>query len=203
MTYITEVEHEKFPKLPRLNRQWLITEKIDGTNAAVGVTEAGDIYAQSRNRVIAPGDDGFGFAAWVMENEESLKEALGPGLHFGEWYGSGIQRGYGMQKGEKKFALFNVSRWCHDEPSPWSPKPQLAYVEGLTVVPVIGCMPLKFDSTFVEATLETLRVHGSYADGANGFGDPEGIVLYSAAANQAFKVTLKNDEKPKGSNEPG
>ena len=34
---------------------------------------------------------------------------LVPGRHFGEWWGSGIQRGYGLD--EKTFSLFNAYRW--------------------------------------------------------------------------------------------
>lgn len=68
-----------FPKLARLSRDCVITEKLDGTNAAVIVSEImGDcgpstsVYAQSRTRMITPGKttDNYGFAAWVKENEE-------------------------------------------------------------------------------------------------------------------------------------
>ena len=52
----------------------------------------------------------FGFARWVETNRERLITLLGPGLHFGEWWGSGIQRGYGLTKGDKRFSLFNVER---------------------------------------------------------------------------------------------
>jgi hypothetical protein len=40
-----------------------------------------------------------------------------------------------------------------------------------------------------------LLCEGSYA--APDFRDPEGVVIYLAAAQQCFKVTLKNDEVPK------
>lgn len=43
--------------------------------------------------------------------------------------------------------------------------------------------------------VEVLQHYGSFA--APGFMKPEGIVLYHTAANQCFKVTLENDEKPK------
>ena len=111
----------------------MITEKIDGTNAAIGIvttrkewvaedqTGAGHfidvalekpiVYAQSRTRIITPQNDNMGFARWVAENAEVL-QLLGPGLHFGEWWGKGIQRGYGLE--EKRFSLFNVARWRHE-----------------------------------------------------------------------------------------
>jgi len=43
-----------FGKIPRLLRDIIITEKLDGTNASVTITEEGEIYAGSRNRYITP-----------------------------------------------------------------------------------------------------------------------------------------------------
>jgi hypothetical protein len=40
---------------------------------------------------------------------------LGPGRHFGEWWGAGIQRRYGLT--EKRFSLFNVTRWGEARPA--------------------------------------------------------------------------------------
>src|SRR5271167_2513944 len=117
------IEFQEFPKMARLSRDAIVTEKIDGTNAAIVVAHglsdqlppnaialigSMHIYAQSRSRFITPEDDNFGFARWVKEHAEELA-ALGTGCHFGEWFGAGIQRGYGLA--EKHFALFNVSRW--------------------------------------------------------------------------------------------
>ena len=82
-----------FAKVPRLTREVTITEKIDGTNAAVRVYPDGQVRAASRTRWITPQDDNYGFAKWVQENEEYLRE-LGEGLHFGEWWGKGINRNY-------------------------------------------------------------------------------------------------------------
>jgi hypothetical protein len=97
---VTDIEFKAWPKIARLNRRMIITEKIDGTNAAVIVTEGGQVYAQSRTRLITPGKttDNFGFAAWVEQNKVFLAERLGPGYHYGEWWGVGIQRGYGLRE---------------------------------------------------------------------------------------------------------
>ncbi|HLE80817.1 MAG TPA: RNA ligase family protein, partial [Dehalococcoidia bacterium] len=100
-------DFQEFGKIYRLSRDCIITEKIDGTNAQVVVLEDGRVLAGSRNRWITPEADNFGFARWVKEHEEELR-SLGPGRHYGEWWGSGIQRGYGLK--EKRFSLFNVSR---------------------------------------------------------------------------------------------
>jgi hypothetical protein len=180
-------EFKAWPKTPRLNRGMVITEKIDGTNACVIVTEEGLVYAQSRKQMITPVYDNFGFAKWVYENVAGLANTLGPGYHYGEWWGSGIQRGYGLPKGEKRFSLFNTSRW----------DPGLAAesgVPGLHVVPVL--YEGMFDTREVETTVRILDAGGSVA--APGFMRPEGVIVFHSAANQVFKVTVENDESPKG-----
>ena len=87
-------EFVPFQKIARLNRGMTVTEKIDGSNAAIGIAEDGEVYAQSRKQLIFPGKstDNFGFAGWVAEHADELREGLGEGLHFGEWWGAGIQR---------------------------------------------------------------------------------------------------------------
>lgn len=183
MSDSSAIEFKPWPKIPRLNRDIIITEKIDGTNAAVGILEDGTVYAQSRTRIITPEADNFGFARWVYDNAETLTTDLGVGLHFGEWWGSGIQRGYGLAKGEKRFSLFNVSRYGVIA----------ATTPGVDTVPTLYEGP--FSQSMIDATLYALRCNGSKA--SPGFMRPEGIVVYHTAANQVFKVTLEGDEAPK------
>ncbi len=75
-----------FPSIPRLKRQSTITEKIDGTNGLIFISDEGVIRAGSRNRWITPGDDNYGFARWVDEHKAELAN-LGPGHHYGEYWG--------------------------------------------------------------------------------------------------------------------
>src|SRR4051812_9704882 len=105
----------EFPKIPRLKRTIVVTEKLDGTNASILVPEDdGPLLAGSRTRWITPEDDNYGFARWVRDREADLRVALGYGHHFGEWWGSGVQRRYGIA--EKRFSLFNVGRWAEGVP---------------------------------------------------------------------------------------
>ncbi len=180
-------EFREWPKTPRLNRGIVVTEKIDGTNAAILINEDGsEVGAQSRKRLITPDDDNFGFARWVYENAGALVDALGPGHHYGEWWGSGIQRGYGLPKGEKRFSLFNTSRWSES-------LARESGAPGLHVVPVL--YEGLFDQEEIEACLMELQCRGSKA--SPGFIDPEGVIVFHAASNQCFKVTIKDDESPK------
>ena len=171
-------EFEPFQKISRLYRDVVITEKLDGTNGQIVVSEDGDVRAASRSRWIAPDDDNYGFARWVNANESELRE-LGPGRHFGEWWGSGIQRNYSQPV--KRFSLFNTARWGIDRPSCCDVVP-IIYQGVFT----IGCVP---------AALRVLRDNGSFA--APGFMKPEGVVMFHTHSNQFFKVTLEKDEAPK------
>lgn len=190
--------YPKFGSIPRLNRDMVITEKIDGTNGlifiydpdaepesvlSVSSAEGDLIAAGSRNRWLTVSADNFGFAAWVSANADSLRADLGPGMHYGEWWGSGIQRGYGLPSGQKRFSLFNTKRWAG----------VVFTTPSLGVVPVLD--RYTFSLTRVNLVMEMLRTDGSKAQ--PGFMNPEGVVVYHAAANQMFKATLENDEKPK------
>ena len=171
-----------WPKIPRLeNEVYHITEKIDGTNAAIIIKPLekfvdalpiwyNDVYAigaQSRTRLITPEDDNFGFAKWVKDNAEQLIADLGVGYHYGEWWGNGIQRGYGLE--ERRFSLFNPTKYssvCHNIP------------EILTV----DIMP-------DDHTLKHLLVtHGSYI--VPGYMRPEGLVIYAEKAKTYWKVII-------------
>lgn len=181
----TGFEYKAWPKTARLKRSMIITEKLDGTNACIYINDdATEVGAQSRNRIITPDNDNAGFARWVWGNAGSLADTLGPGYHYGEWWGSGIQRGYGLVNGDKRFSLFNSERWSVDD---------LAAVDQLGVVPVLyrGA----FDTAIVDEMLEWLAGRGSVAE--PGFVRPEGVIVYLPAARAGFKVLVENDELPK------
>ena len=180
---MSEIVFEEFPKIARLNRPCIITEKIDGTNGQIIVTEEGEVQAASRSRLIYPERDNHGFAAWVSDNKTELLR-LGPGRHFGEWWGSGIQRKYGLTGKDKRFSLFNTDRWGDA-----SVRPSCCHV-----VPVL--YEGLFDTNAVKATLAALAETGSRA--APGFMRPEGVVIWHIHTHVGFKVTLERDEVPKG-----
>jgi len=190
---------EPMQKIPRLNRDMIITEKIDGTNAQILIdvsvpedcTEANIIkadldginyflFAGSRTRWLTFKDDNYAFFKFVVANKDELVK-LGPGRHFGEWWGQGVNRGYGLT--EKRFSLFNTSRWNTENiPSCVSVVPELC--------------KWTFDTNKINETLHNLAETGSIA--APGYMNPEGIVVFHSAAQNLFKVTIKDDEKPKG-----
>lgn len=168
---------EEFASISRLRRDMIVTEKIDGTNASVTILDDGRVIAGSRSRYVFDPKDHFGFPAWVVEHTDELR-TLGVGHHYGEWWGSGIQRRYGLD--HKRFSLFNVSRWEDD-----SVRPPCCHV-----VPVL--LRWTFDTAKVQECLDDLAATGSKA--SPGFMKAEGIVVFHAASGKLFKQTLdKND----------
>lgn len=164
-----------WPSISRF-RDMIVTEKLDGTNAQVCITDEGKMWAGSRTRWITPENDNYGFAKWVLAHQEELLK-LGPGSHFGEWWGPGIQRRYGVK--EKRFSLFNVGRWGDDKVRPAC----------CHVVPVL--YEGVFDVGMVDTVLAKLDREGSVA--SPGFMLPEGVVVWHEASRTLFKRTLDGD----------
>ena len=200
------IEFTEFDKISRLNREVIVTEKIDGTNGQVHIRsmkgldpafpgsglemgydtqieingEPHLIRAGSRNRWVLHlgSDDNNGFGRWVHQHAHELA-ALGAGAHFGEWWGSGIQRKYGLS--EKRWSLFNVGRW-NDET-----KPACCHV-----VPIVA-RGVGFDQVYDAIGL--LKEGGSVA--APGFMKPEGVVAFHTHSRTLFKMTIEKDTEHK------
>lgn len=185
-------EFKPFAKIPRLYSECRITEKIDGTNACIEVVGCGElgfaVAACSRTRRLvtvglsmepewherdARGRpvDNYGFGQWVVENAIALTK-LGPGRHFGEWWGAGIQRRYDLT--EKRFSAF------------WRPE---------TAPACVGQVPTMYEGEFsplqLAICLDDLNLHGSRA--APLFPRPEGVVV-TFKHGGSFKVILNGDE---------
>jgi len=186
---------KKFPSINRLTGPVIVTEKLDGTNACVVIEETisgFNVMAQSRTRMITPEKDNFGFARWVWDHGGELIQLLGPGYHYGEWWGCGIQRGYGIKT--KVFSLFNTHRWNNIEF-------ETACIDydmdtQLGVVPVLWTGA--FDTEEFNKVLFNLSISGSIA--APGYAFPEGIVVYDTRSGVSFKKTYDYDDTGKGVN---
>ena len=217
----------EFKKIPRLSRDVIITEKLDGSNGQICVFSLESIkkeftiieqmyewierfclyihpenphveekdklylFAASRNRWLTTGkqNDNHAFAYWVQEHGAELV-MLGEGRHFGEYYGKSIQRGYGLE--EKRWALFNVSKWQRKD-LPLVDDKQMYPPSCCEVVPIL--YEGMFDTNVINVALEDLKVNGSKA--VPGYFDVEGVVIYHTASGHYYKKTAVNDEKPK------
>ena len=172
-------EFVPFAKIPRLHKDCIVTEKIDGTNGIIYITDDGDMFIGSRNRWLSAESDNFGFHRWATENQDELMK-LGAGRHHGEWWGSGIQRGYDLPKGEKRFSLFNVNIWNYEN------KPECCYV-----VPTLYSG--EFDTDRIDCVMDYLWNQGSFA--SPGFMNPEGVMIFHSAANHYFKAPFDKNHK--------
>ena len=190
----------EFPKIARLSRACLISEKIDGTNATICIVEDGQFLTGSRTRWITPEDDNHGFSRWAHANRDELMK-LGVGTHRGEWWGSGINRAYGLKNGEKRFSLFNVSRWCLHGHTPARIVMEDPRIEKFQdILPACcGLVPVLYSGIFTteacDNALEWLKANGSSA--SPGYSNPEGIVVFHSGNHVCFKKTIAKDEIPK------
>ncbi len=205
------------PKIGRWFRDITISEKLDGTNGSIWVgllpsapEDSGPagavvegpheltgepvlyvVRAGSRTRFVTPQDDNFGFARWVYDNAAALT-ALGVGTHFGEWWGRGIQRGYG-QAG-RTFSLFNVGRWANNIAGlQFDGQEMIPDVPQLSVVPVLYRGPLSAANGVdpIREAARRLTYSGSLA--APGFMDAEGVMVYHEALRTYGKYSLDGD----------
>lgn len=78
---------------------------------------------------------------------------------------------------EKKFSLFNASRWAEKRPA------------CCDVVPVLYAGD--FSTNVIDELLHELSTTGSVA--APGFMKPEGVVIYMPTSRSLFKITLEGD----------
>lgn len=194
-----EVGFIKWPSTPRFHKGLTITEKINGTNACVRILD-GKVTAQSRKRIITPEDDNFGFARWVYENAGALTDLLGYGVHFGEWFGEGIQKNPLGIEG-KRFALF----------SPW--KFQGTQKLDIEDSGLVEFVPVLFegqaDYNVIPNIIEGLELYGSQVNGAKlisrGYAQEpdrhaaaEGIIVWHRETQQKYKILLENDAIHKG-----
>lgn len=175
-----------WPKTPRFEESKLVfTEKIDGTNSCIIFDDEGKLSGvQSRNRMIVPGDDNYGFAKWVHENQEELSHVLGPGYHYGEWWGQGIRRGYGMDR--KVFSLFNVGRWgnifnLHPDKTLVDavPSMEITLEEGASFDEVLD----RVKEYFLPSSWAASKYNVDYRN-------PEGFMMYHARSEQLYKFPI-------------
>lgn len=157
------------------------TEGIDNYSDGIWA-----IFAQSRTRFIYLNNDNFDFAAWVYKNHIQLMKILGPGRHYGEWWGSKIQRGYGLK--ERRFSLFNASRWADTI----TVEPGSTSVSALCTVPILYKGP--FDASQIDKWTAYMKL-GSKA--VEHHWDSEGIIVDLREAGARYKILLENNDNHK------
>ena len=127
-----------------LIKEWLVTEKIDGTNIRIeyhhGVPPIGEIKGRTDKADIPPFlidsiHDLVNLDALVKTFGEEDPEATGPIILYGEGYGERIQKGGGNYREGTSFRLFDVKvgRWWLN----WDNVRGVAESLGIKTVPII------------------------------------------------------------------
>lgn len=143
-TFRVDITQLKKPVLETISI-WDVTEKIDGTNIRVMLSEAGDLMFGGRSdNAQIPAD----LVQHLMRTfkAEDLKRVFWidgkatSAVLFGEGYGAGIQKG-GSYRSDKSFILFDVlvdGKWWLDREA----VNDVAEKLGVDVVPYLGRMTL-------------------------------------------------------------
>ena len=126
-------------------REWDVTEKIDGTNIRLMLSESGEVTFGGRtNNAQLPAD--LLMKLFQMFPADKMRAALWvdgtptQAILFGEGYGAGIQKG-GSYRPDKSFILYDVlaaNKWWLDKAA----VDDVASKLGCDVVPYLGRMTL-------------------------------------------------------------
>lgn len=213
-------EFEKFPSIPRLSRDIVITEKLDGTNAALYIeTIPNHITSQEIRKshsVINICNEGCVVKIkdkyWLLNAagrnrfiypEGSLDRAKGcDNFGFAQWayknaYELVTKLGAGTHHGEwwggkiqRGYGL-KEKRFSLFNTHLWNDETK---PDCCHVVPVLYSGP--FSTARITCDLNYMKAEGSHA--APGYMNPEGIIIYHTAANMYFKKTIEKDEGKHG-----
>lgn len=103
------------------------TVKLHGSNGAICIDhETGDMWCQSRERILSLTADNAGFCQWFEINKTALKTYLKfykndeyrYTVIYGEWCGGSIQKGVALNQIDKMFVIFKIFHSNVDE-SKW------------------------------------------------------------------------------------
>ena len=193
---MSTANYNSFPSIERLeNIYCIISEKIDGTNGLIEINET-NVRFGSRNRYISFSDDNAGFANFFRHYEAKLEDVAKdvitkelelngetltscnesyPLRIYGEWFGCGIQRGYGLK--DKFFMPF----------SSFYGEKLIEYQVPNVITPNIMYTG-KFSMEVVGTCMQQLKLNGSGV--VKDYKQPEGIVIFFPKYNFRLKETF-------------
>lgn len=210
-------EFTPWAKTPRLFRDCIITEKIDGTNSAVKFVKSINVLPGMENLVQAREGETLKFTGndvpmlqrgddWYAMYVQSRKRLITPkedNYGFARWcydnaetllddLGEGTHFGEYWGRGIQKRYTIDHKRFSLFRAGMY--KDVTFSTPNLDVVPIVYEGP--FDTEVIRDLVSWLKVSGSMVDPK--CDRPEGLIVYHTAASQVFKVLCENDEIPKG-----
>ena len=207
---MSTASYPSFSSIERLeNIYCVISEKIDGTNGLIEIqnkannSNTGSMIVKfgSRNRYISFSDDNAGFANFFRHYEKKFKnmakEIIASSYNedsqtdeiptenyplriYGEWFGKGIQRGYGLD--DKYFMPFSSFYAEHMIKAgiPNIMMPNIMYTGKFSLEVVDNCM--------------NCLTSGSFHNLITNYDNPEGIVIYFPKYNFRLKQTFEGSK---------
>jgi hypothetical protein len=186
------------------------TVKLHGTNGGIGYDfKTGELWAQSRERIITPYDDNAAFAKYVEANKDAIKAYMhnyaengGLVYLFGEWCGPSIQKSVAISEIENKsFFPFELIEVVGEGDDATVIKYDLMADDSILEIPdtyrvasfrrysidIDFNAPQESQNKLVELTMKVEEQCPVAADFGK-FGIGEGIVWYNAETGLRFKV---------------
>ena len=217
------IEFQEWPKIARLNREIVVTEKIDGTNAAVIVQPVGGLQNPGVGSLVTYARDlGGDYWSPVGENlpgiivdtsegymvvaAQSRKRVISPGKSTDNFGFAGWVREHAQELADGLGVGYHYGEWCGRGIQRGYGLEDKRFVlfnvhrwtderpDCCDVVPTLYSGP--FSQYAIEWAVENLRDLGSCY--APGFKPAEGVIVYHTAARTYFKVTCEKDEEYKG-----
>lgn len=114
ITQITKIEKQLCYDLTVENTSCFFANGvlIHNSNGGVRVSSDNVVIAQGRNRELTVQQDNFGFAAFVHKNADLFRRLIRVAHEvtiYGEWIGSGIQKGVAVSNLPRQFVVFGLS----------------------------------------------------------------------------------------------
>jgi len=179
-----ELKYPSFPSIERIeNIRCFINEKIDGTNGMIEITKDALRFG-SRNTYLSSKEDNHGFYKFCKEYitypvSDIIIRRLYPNNPptypvriYGEWFGKGIQRTYGLKA--RYFMPFNP---YHADALTYCGVPYIVYPAEL--------YSGKFSVSQLELCMDDLKLRGSKV--IEDYMNPEGVVIYFPKYNFSLK----------------
>ena len=144
-TFMVDPAKLKSPVLGTI-REWDVTEKIDGTNIRVMLSESGEISFGGRTNSAQIPADLIQYLIRMFQ-QDNLKAAMWrdgvptQAILYGEGYGPGIQKGGGLYRAAKGFILYDIlvgGKWWLDRAAIIDVAQKLS----IDVVPYLGTWTL-------------------------------------------------------------
>lgn len=188
LTYLSLLEENPQP-IPEVVT-YIGKTKLDGTNSSIRL-EQGQVFYQSRNRDITPGDDNFGFAAWASGFKDYWSQF---GLLdvtvtiFGEWAGQGVIGGTAIAESPRVFCVFAVQAGdrVYTDPMFISLLLKSDGPANMHVIPWLSAVDIHFgdetklteEAAFINIQVAAIEVEDPFAKSLGYSGVGEGLVFY-------------------------